>query len=99
MNLPTVAAQVGIAATILEWWPVILAFVGLVVMGGEARIHITGLREWKREAQAEITSLKATVTALSGRADLQDQRMNHILSLLEELRADVKRLLERRDAA
>lgn len=99
MNLPTLVAQAGFAATIIEWWPVLAGFVGLVLVCGETRAHVSGLREWKREAQAEIAALKSTVTALGGRADLQDQRMNHILSLLEELRADVKRLLERKDAA
>lgn len=71
----------------------------VAIAWGEARVHIAALREWKREAQAEITALKGTTAALSGRADLQDQRMNHILELLKEMREDVKSLLRIRDAA
>ena len=98
MTLPTLLALdvLGDASPVTIGFAIGLA--GMGVLWGETRVHVTGLREWKREAQAELSSLKATVTALSGRADLQDERMNHILSLLQELRADVKSLLGRKDA-
>lgn len=98
MNLPTILAQATPEA-LREWWPFLLAAAGIIGTWGESRVHISGLREWKKEASAEIAALKRENTVLTGRADLQGQQMTHILSLLEELRKDVKQLLGRKDVA
>lgn len=96
MVLPTLFAQasgVVLTSDLQVSWPLLVVF-GVVIIGwGEARVHISGLREWKKEAAAEIAALKKETGVLNGRADLQGQQMTHILNLLEELRADVKRLL------
>jgi uncharacterized protein YjdB len=74
---------------------------GLVIVAlayGEARVHISGLREWKERAMQQIDSLQKENADIKGRADLQGQQINHILAMLAEVRDDVKRLL-RRDVA
>lgn len=69
---------------------------GLVAIAwGEARVHISGLREWKREAQTKLDGLERQAQEARGRADLQGQQINHILQMLTEMRQDLKSLLSR----
>ena len=96
MVLPTLIAQapgVVLTSELQVSWPLLVVFAVVVIGWGEARVHISSLREWKREASADIAALKKETSVLDGRANLQGQQMAHILSLLEELRVDVKRLL------
>lgn len=62
---------------------------------GEARVHISGLREWKARAQEKLDGLERQSQETRGRADLQGQQINHILQMLTEMREDVKSLLRR----
>lgn len=100
MNLPTLAA---LAVTMLgETDGVTIGLaVGLCVLGvayGEARVHISSLREWKAKAQEKLDGLERQSQEARGRADLQGQQINHILQMLTEMREDVKSLLRRNTA-
>lgn len=66
---------------------------------GEARVHVSGLREWKREAAVEIASLRAQVASLEVRDGRTAERLDYMARHLVEIGADVKSLLQRRDVA
>lgn len=96
MNLPTtwpLATILGEADGITVGLAIALAVVAIA--WGEARVHISGLREWKREATAKLDALDRQAQDAKGRADLQGQQINHILQMLGEMRADLKTLLQR----
>lgn len=98
MHSPTPLAQAiapVLAAELAQFWPFLVVIAALILAWGEARFHLAGLREWKREAQVKIDGLERQAQESRGRADLQGQQINHILQLLGEMRADVKTLLQR----
>jgi peptidoglycan hydrolase CwlO-like protein len=72
-----------------------IALCVVAIAWGEARVHISGLREWKKEAQVKIDGLERQAQDAKSRADLQGQQINHILQLLTEMREDVKSLVRR----
>lgn len=76
-----------------------IALVAVALAWGEARVHISGLREWKAKAQEKLDGLERQTQEARGRADLQGQQINHILQMLTEMREDVKSLLRRNTAA
>lgn len=96
MNYPTLFA----VDTFGEGSPVTVGLaLGLLVVGiawGEARVQISALREWKFEAAEQIKSLQAENAAIKSTASVQGTQIASILTLLGELRTDVKTLLNRR---
>lgn len=94
MTAPTlVATVIGEADGLTIGLAIALCVVALA--WGEARVHISGLREWKEKATTKIEGLERQAQEARGRADLQGQQMNHILQMLTEMRQDMKSLLSR----
>lgn len=90
---PTLMAQssgVMLTADMAASWPVLCVLALVVLAWGEARVHLSALREWKHEAKAQIE-------ALQRESDTQSQQITHIVEMLAEVRGDLKQLLHRRD--
>lgn len=88
MNAPPLL----LAAEVLsEGSPVTIGLAcGLVVVAvawGESRVHISSLREWKREAEVKIAKLELA----QGRTD---EQLSSINKLLTEVRGMVLQLLQ-----
>lgn len=102
MNLPTWHSATVLLGDDTQFT---LGLVGTLVVCAvgiaESRWQISYLREWKKENEAEKQALQGRVAALEASRDRTNQRVDHLLELLTEVRADVKRLLERgvRDVA
>lgn len=79
----------------------VMTLIVVAVALAESRWQVSYLREWKKELEAEKVALQGRVAALEASRDRTNQRVDHLLELLTEVRSDVKRLLERgaRDAA
>lgn len=90
--LPVLAQAAGVVLTgdIAVSWPVLLVLSLVILAWGEARVHISALREWKREAIVQINALQKG-------ADTQGQQILHIVEMLTEVRSDMKELLHRKD--
>lgn len=66
---------------------------------GEARVHIAGLREWKREAEVKIAAQAAQLAAMEVRESRTVARLDHLATQLQNIDLKLDRLLTRSSAA
>lgn len=98
MNLPALPVLLAVDA-LSDSSPVTVGLaigLGFVFLAyGEARMQISGLREWKSEATQQIKGLQTENATIKATASTQGQQITHLLSMMEEVRTDVKSLLRK----
>lgn len=71
---------------------------GLIIIAiawGEARVHIAGLREWRREAEVKIAAQAAQIAAMEVRESRTVARLDHLTEQLRGMDGKLDRLLAR----
>jgi hypothetical protein len=106
MSLPTIHVLVPVLAAdvvVGEGSAITLGLaLGLAVFGiawGEARMQISGLREWRKTVEAEQGALLIRVGALEVREGRTTERIDHLTNQLARIEAKLDKLLELRASA
>lgn len=97
MNLPTPllaqATGVVLTADLSVSWPILVVLSFILLAWGEARVHISGLREWRREAEVKIAAQGAQIAAMEVRESRTVARLDHLSAQLSTMDTKLDRLL------
>jgi hypothetical protein len=92
--VPVLAAEVVVGEGSAISLGLAIGLIGLGIAWGEARMQISGLREWRRTVEAEQSALLIRVGALEVREGRATQRIDHLTDQLARIEAKLDKLLE-----
>lgn len=102
MHVPTLLAQSSglvLTSDLAVSWPVLVALVLVVLGWGEARVHVSGLREREKAREAQAVALEGRIAALEVREGRAMERVDYLAARLDRIDEKLDRLLDRKGVA